>query len=102
MKTITTILLEKRDDLLEKQQQIQQQEQETEKDRLKRAAREFRALLERFAPHWDEQMAKVFRELLKRHIQQHLQPQPEDTVAIAEAPAAVEMPVASGITMPPE
>ena len=51
MKTITTILLEKQDDLLEKQQQIQQQEQETERDRLKRVASEFKALLESCVPH---------------------------------------------------
>ena len=46
--TITTILLEKHEACTLGHQQIQQQQQETEKERLKRAAREFKALLESF------------------------------------------------------
>ena len=93
MDTTTTILLEKHDAVTLEQQQIQQQEQETEKERLKRAAREFKALLESFAPHWGADMAKVFKGLLRKHNKQHLEPQTEETAEVAqlEAPAAVEV-----------
>ena len=75
------------------QQQIQQPEQETEKERLKRVGREFKALLESCAPHWNADMAKVFKGLLKKHNLKHLQPQTEETATVAQAPAAVEQAV---------
>ena len=94
VQTITTILLEKHEAVTLEYQQIQQQQQETEKERLKRAAREFQALLKSFAPHWGADMAKVFRGLLRKHNKQHLQPQTEETAAtVAQAPAAVEQAV---------
>ena len=61
---------------------------ESERDRKKRAIREFRALLEGFEPHWTEDLHKIFKALLKRH---HLKRFPQEQMgaaAMREAAAA--------------
>ena len=64
---------------------------ETEAEKLKRAARELRALLGRWDSLWDKKVAKVMLNVLKKHIRETLasqQTEGEGALETAAAPVA--------------